>query len=414
MRREARPLSAPASRAAARSLAIAAVTLAVQNGIVSAFAVLYLPLIDEFGAARASVAAVHSAVLLLGGFGAPLIGWAFDRLGPRRLFQGGALLAAIAFVAASRAESLGALVVLYGVVGGLGLAALGSQANLIVAALWYPRARGRAIAVADLGTGFGAFCFIPLGQALVTTIGWRTTLLVWAGLLVAVVPLNAFQRLPRREPLPPVEAGAPAGDGWTLGSAVRAPSFWWLVLMRFCGACAFPLMNTHMVAYAIGRGIAPTAAAAALGSVSLVSLAGRLTTGWLSDRIGRALTLTLAYVSATVGIACLSLLALTGTPLWLALYVAFYGLAQGSTGIVGSARAADVFAGASFGAIYGWMSLASGPGEALGAWIGGRIFDATGSYLGAFGFAVLALAVGVAAVWRVRPDPRRSTYSSIS
>jgi MFS family permease len=397
----------PRARHAALSLGIAAVTLAIQNGIVMAFAVLYLPLVEEFRGSRAEVAAVQSAVLLLGGFGGPLIGWAFDRLGPRRLFQWGALLAAAAFVAASRAQSLGALVLLYGVVGGLGLSTLGSQANMIVAALWYPAARGRAIAVADLGTGFGAFCFIPLAQALVTSVGWRGVLVAWAALLVAVVvPLNAFQRLPPRAAPAIAGVGAPVTARWTVGTAVRSAAFWWLGATRFFAACAFPLLNTHMVAYAIGRGISPGSAAAALGSVSLVSLAGRLTTGWLCDRIGRAPTLTIAYASAAAGIACLAMLAVSGSPVWLGLYVALYGMAQGSSGIVASARAADVFAGASFGAIYGWLALAVGPGEALGAWAGGRIFDATGSYLPAFGLAVAALAAGLAAIWRVRADAR--------
>jgi predicted MFS family arabinose efflux permease len=96
------------------------------------------------------------------------------------------------------------------------------------------------------------------------------------------------------------------------------------------------------------------------------------------------------------------MLAVTGRAFWLVLYVALYGLAQGSTGIISSARAADVFAGASFGAIFGWITLAVGPSQALGAWIGGRIFDVTGSYLPAFGFAVAALIAGVLAIWRVR------------
>lgn len=424
------------SRLARRALAVAALTLAVQNGVVMAFAVLYLPLVEHFNASRAEVAAVHSAVLLLGGFSGPLVGWAFDRLGPRRLVQGGALLAAAGLALGSQVSSLAALTLLYGVVGGFGLAAFGSQTNMALAALWYPHARGRAIAVADLGTGFGAFAFIPLAQMLVGGVGWRGTLLAWAALLVLiVVPLNALQRLPgpRAEaagegraprgagaaPDPRTgAAGAGAGEpapgaagrpaaGWTTARALRSAPFWWIAATRFCGACAFPLMNTHMVAYAIGHGIDPALAATALGSVSLVSLAGRLTTGWLCDRLGRAPALTLTYASAATGIACLSGLAATGSPVWLALYVAFYGMAQGSSGIVASARAADVFAGPAFGAIYGWLTLAVGPGEALGAWIGGAIFDATGSYLGAFGFAVAALAGGVASIWRVRPS--RST-----
>lgn len=368
-----------------------------------AFAVLYLPLINEFGGSRGGVATVQSALFLVSGCSGPLVGWAFDRLGPRRLFQWSAALAALALVAASRATSLPGLVLTYGVLAGLGLAALGSQTNMTLAALWYPEARGRAIAVADLGTGFGAFCFIPLAQALVTALGWRATLLVWAALLLlVVVPLNALQRLPEGAGVTREPAGAARG-GPALAGALRSAPFWWLGATRFFGACAFPLMNVHMVAFAIGQGIAPATAATALGAVSLVSLAGRLTTGVLCDRLGRAPTLTLTYASAVVGIGCLALLSATGAPWWLGLYVAFYGMAQGSSGIVASARAADLFAGASFGAIWGWLSLALGPGEALGAWLGGRIFDVSGSYLPAFGFVLLALAAGVLAIWRVRP-----------
>jgi predicted MFS family arabinose efflux permease len=302
---------------------------------------------------------------------------------------------------------LPALVIVYGILGGVGLSTLGSQANMIVAALWYPHARGRAIAVADLGTGFGAFCFIPLAQVLVGTVGWRGTLLVWAAVLVAVVvPVNVLQGLPRRaEPGPRAPRG-PEVLEWTLALALRSPAFWWLGLMRFFAACAFPLLNVHMVAYAVGQGVPPATAAAALGTVSLVSLAGRLATGWLCDRIGRAPTLTIAYTSAAVGVGCLALLAVTGAQAWLALYVLFFGLAQGSSGIVGSARAADVFAGPAFGTIYGVLTLALGPGEALGAWIGGEIYDVTGSYLGAFAFTVVALAASLVAMWRVAPPQR--------
>jgi predicted MFS family arabinose efflux permease len=137
--------------------------------------------------------------------------------------------------------------------------------------------------------------------------------------------------------------------------------------------------------------------------VSLVSLGGRLTTGWLADRIGRAPALTIMYASAAAGIACLAGLAASESAAWLVGYVLLYGLAQGSGGIVASARAADVFVGRAFGTIFGTLSLALGPGEALGAWAGGAVYDATGSYLPAFGVAGLALAAGLGALWLVRP-----------
>jgi len=360
------------------SLAIAALTLTVQNGIVIAFAVLYLPLVGEFGGSRAEVALVQSTVFLLGGAGAPLIGYALDRLGPRWLFQGGAVLAALGLLVASQARSLPLLFLAYGVVGGLGLAALGSQPNMVVAALWYPKARGKAIAVADLGTGLGAFALIPVAQTLVLLYGWRATLLVWVALILGIlVPINAFQRLPPDAGARSPVSGAP---GWTLASAVKSSPFWWLIACRFFSSIGFPLMNVHMVAFAVGAGIPPVQAAAALGSVSLVSLGGRLLTGWLADRLGRAETLTLTYTSAVLGVSSLAFLAWSGWPGWLFFYVVFYGLAQGSGGIVSSARAVDIFAGPSFGTIYGWIVLATGAGEAIDAWAGGAIYDLTGSW----------------------------------
>jgi MFS family permease len=372
-----------------------------------AFAVLYLPLVVEFGASRAAVAAIQALVLLIGDGAAPLVGHGLDRLGPRRLIQGGAVVAVLGLLAATRVRSLWALALTYGVLGGLGLAALGSQVNMVIAALWFPTARGRAIAVADLGTGFGAFCFIPLGQALVDAWGWRPTLVVWAALLLAVViPANALQQLPATPQ--PREPARHRGAPWTVATALRAPAFRWLATQRFFASMAFPLLNTHMVAYAVGQGIAPVAAATALGAVSLVSMAGRLTTGWLADRIGRAPALTIAYTSAAAGIGCLALLAFGAPPWWLAAYVLLYGMAQGSSGIVASACAADTFAGPRFGAIYGWLSLPVGPGEALGAWTGGAIYDRRGSYLPAFGVVLLALTLGLVAIWRVAgAGPRR-------
>jgi predicted MFS family arabinose efflux permease len=397
-------------RQAKWSLAIAAATLMVQNGIVMAFAVLYLPLVREFGGSRAEVAAVQSTVFLLGGAGAPLIGYALDHLGPRRLFQSGAVLAALGLLAASQAGSLPVLLLAYGVIGGLGLSALGSQPNMVVAALWYPNARGKAIAVADLGTGLGAFCLIPLAQALVVLYGWRVTLMVWAALLLAaLVPINAFQRVPRERG---ARGLAPGAGGRTLASAARGSPFWWLVSCRFFSSIGFPLMNVHMVAFAVGAGISPVNAAAALGTVSLVSLGGRLMTGWLADRLGRAETLTLTYGSAALGVGCLAFLARSGWPGWLLFYVIFYGLAQGSAGIVSSARAADIFAGASFGTIYGWIVLATGPGEAIGAWAGGAIYDLTGTYLWAFGFVVTVLALGAVSLWRVGPEGGKPSRTS--
>src|SRR3989454_8898095 len=103
-----------------------------------AFAVIYLPLITEFGGSRAEVAMVQSAVFLVGGISGPLIGWAFDRLGPRLLLQAGALVAAAALAPASRGHPLLALLPLYGGIGGLRPGAVRGHGHNSIAALLDP------------------------------------------------------------------------------------------------------------------------------------------------------------------------------------------------------------------------------------------------------------------------------------
>ena len=388
------------------SLGIAALTLAAQNGVLMAFGALYLPLLAAFPQGRGRVAGVQSILSLLGGLGSPLVGLFLDRLGPRRLFQGGAILAALGLASASQVQSLPALFLTYGLVAGLGLAALGSPPNMVVAAQWFPGGRGRAIALADLGTALGAFLLVPFTQILIDGFGWRGALLVLGGLvLLLVVPANAFQRLPLASG---DAARLPAARG-SLREAARTPAFWWLVLLRFVSGIGFHLVNVHVIAFAVGTGIPALQAAAALGAVSLVSVAGRMTVGWLADRIGREVTLSLSYSSALLGIGCLYLLHATGWSGWLTAFVLAYGLAQGSAGIVSAAKAADLFSGPRFGTVFGWIALASGPGEAVGVWAGGAIFDRTGGYLPALGFSALSLGAGILAIWMVGTRRSRSS-----
>jgi predicted MFS family arabinose efflux permease len=354
--------------------------------------------VRELGERRGVVAAVQSAVVLLAGLGAPTAGAILDRWGPRRLFQSGAALAALGLLLASQTRTLPGLVLAYGVVAGAGLAALGSAPNMAVVAQWFPGRRGRAIALADLGTPVGTFLFVPLTQLLVERLGWRGTFQVFAALLVLVlVPANGLQRLPPAAPPSPVRL-----DPSPLRAASRTGAFWWLAALRFCAGLGFALINLHAVAAAIGAGVTPLRAAGAVGSVAVVSLAGRLAVGWLTDRMGPAPALTLAFGSGVLGIACLALLVATGRPAWLLGFVLFYGLAQGSGGIVATATATRAFHGPAVGVITGWIAVATGPGEGLGAWLGGALYDWTGGYRQALGVAAAALVAGVAAIWQAQ------------
>lgn len=390
--------------AAWKSLLIAGLTMTVQNGALLTFPVVYVALLEEFGWGRGEAAGIYSVATLMIGLGGPLTGFLLDRFGPRRLFVGGALVTAGGMAATTMARSLSHFYLTYGILTGIGNSALTSTPNMVVVSKWFPRGTGRAIAIADIGTGLGVILIVPAAQWLILRLGWRMALFILAAfLLLVLVPANWEQRLPEMgEPDGPNSAGGPplgpTGRNWSLRSALAGPQFWWLVLARLSSGVAFQMMNVHLVAYLIGAGYGKMTAASTMGAVSMVSMLGRYLVGLASDRLGRAVAMTLAYASTALGILALMSLATLG-PLALFVFVLCYGLSQGSSGIVVAARAADLFQGGSFGRIYGWMSVTNGIGEGLGAWLGGAVYDRTGRYQGAFGAALLALAVGAGSVW---------------
>ncbi|MBI2000969.1 MAG: MFS transporter [candidate division NC10 bacterium] len=394
----------PRLSAAWRSLLIAGLTMTVQNGALLTFPVVYVALLEEFRWGRGEAAGIYSVATLMIGLGGPLTGFLLDRFGPRRLFVGGALVTAGGMAATTMARSLSHFYLTYGILTGIGNSALTSTPNMVVVSKWFPRGTGRAIAIADIGTGLGVILIVPAAQWLILRLGWRMALFTLAAfLLLVLVPANWEQRLPEvGEADGPNSVGGPplgpTGRDWTLRSAVASPRFWWLVLARFCSGLAFQMMNVHLVAYVVGAGYGKMTAASTMGAVSMVSMLGRYLVGLASDRLGRAMALTLAYTSTTLGILALMSLATLG-PVALFAFALCYGLSQGSSGIVVAARAADLFQGGSFGRIYGWMSVTNGIGEGLGAWLGGAVYDRTGSYQAAFGSAILALAIGAASIW---------------
>jgi predicted MFS family arabinose efflux permease len=321
--------------------------------------------------------------------------------------------------AAGLGSSLPYFYATYGAVTGLGHSALGSVPNMVVVSQWFPRATGRAIALADIGTALGVILIVPAAQWVILQVGWRATLWALAAFIVLVlVPVNLRQGVPGHSVSRPdgngrgsTGADAP-GDARTMRAALARGAFWWLVLARLTSGLAFQMMMVHMIPYAIGAGYGKLTAASLLGVVSAVSMAGRFLVGVAADRLGRGLAATLAYASASAGILALMQIQTAGMGA-LAIFVLLYGLSQGSSGIVVAARAADLFQGRHFGRIYGWISITSGAGEALGAWLGGAVYDLTGSYRLAFYAALVALAGGAATLWmtyvgEITPRPKRA------
>jgi MFS family permease len=158
------------------------------------------------------------------------------------------------------------------------------------------------------------------------------------------------------------------------------------------------MVTTHQVAHMIEAGIEPRWAATAFGVMGLLSAVGRASFGALSDRLGRVPAALSSYVATAAGTLALLLLA-PGSPSWLLYaFVACFGLTLGARGPIIAALAADLYRGRTYGTVLGVITLGNRLGSAVGPWLGGAIYDVTGSYRIAFGVSIAAIVVAAAAL----------------
>jgi MFS family permease len=391
-----------------RALIGAFVTVVLAQGVSNSFPVFLLPISDELGGLRSLSAAVFSAHNLVMGLVGTVVDALMRRLGERPvMLVGAALLGGGVALAATAYSPLG-LLLWFGGVAGLGAGLLGSVAQMVVLSRWFPTARGTVNGAAFSGMGLGIFLFAPLVALLVDRFGWRWAMAglgIGAGLLLmpAVV-------LPPRQGAEPVPDATPrysaSREGSGLAAAIATPRFWCFAAAFFFTPVSNFMITTHQVAHIVEAGIDPRRAAAAFGTVGLLSAIGRVTVGALSDRWGRVPTALVSYAATAAGTLALLLL-VPGAPGWLLWAFVFpFGLALGARGPIIAALTADVYRGRSFGAVLGVITFGNRLGSAIGPWLGGVIYDVTGSYRLAFGVSTAALVVAAGAFAAAGRSPR--------
>ncbi|MBM3227146.1 MAG: MFS transporter, partial [Candidatus Tectomicrobia bacterium] len=272
-------------------LCLGFVTLAGGSVLSGCFGVFYQTLVATFGWSRASGASPYAVNMLVSILSAPALGWLLDRYGPRWVFSSAAVLSGVALMACSTLQTLGHFVLYYGVLNAIGQTALTSVA--VVVSRWFaPARRGRAIALADVGTGLGMVLGIPGTAWLISAYGWRLAFVILGLMIILVlVPLNLGQRPP---PPSATTRRGPVGALW------RYSPFWMICLAHFCMSVTMTMVNVHLVPFLVSSGRLELVGAASIASaVSLVSLGGRAFFGWLVDRIQSEGAFTLA-MSCTI------------------------------------------------------------------------------------------------------------------
>lgn len=371
----ANPAPAPATQeqtAAGRwRFAAAAFLMQLCLGVIYAWSIFRNPLAALHGWSKAQTIAPYRYSLLFFTLGMIVAGFWQDRKGPRVVASAGGLLLALGcLLAAFLGDSVGGLVLAYGVVGGLGVG-FAYVTPIATCVKWFPDHRGAIAGFAVMGFGAGPLLFGPLLERLIgsepalyaTTIP-RTFLIIAVIFGVCVIGTAQIYRVPpagwRPPGWTPPAASATRKEEFHPGDALRTWQFWALWLAYFLGASigltaigeAAPFLTEAAQAGAF------LSAGAALGVMSVFNGAGRLFWGALSDRMGRKGAAALMFGLYIV--ACLLVLRGASSFATGLVGLSMIGFAYGGFLALMPSFTADYFGSKSLGANYGLLFTAWG------------------------------------------------------
>lgn len=371
--------------------------------------VVVLPLVQaEFDVARGAASLPYTLTMVGFGIGGVLMGRLADRFGVVMPVLLGAVCLGLGFVAASLATSLWQFALAHGVMIGL-LGCAATFAPLVAdISLWFTRRRGIAVAITISGNYVAGALWPPVLQAFFDSYGWRATYAA-TGLfcLVAMLPLAlVLRRPPPLSELPAATTGPARAVDFRrpLGlSPLALQNVLCVSGVACCVAMAMP--QVHIVAYCGDLGFAAARGAEMLSLMLGFGVLSRLASGWISDRIGGLRTLLLG---ATLQALALAFFLPADGLLSLYLVSGLFGMFQG--GIVPSYAmiVREHFSPREAGQRVGTVLMATLFGMALGGWMSGAIFDATGSYQAAFingiGWNLVTIAIALELIRRSRRD----------
>jgi len=346
----------------------------------STFGFFMQPMSREFAWGRDVFAFAFAFQNLLWGIGQPFAGAIADRFGTIRVIAIGGLMYAAGLALMRYSDTPLALNATVGVLIGFGLA--GCSFNLVVSAfakIVPPSWRAVALGAGTAAGSFGQFLFAPFGVALLDNFGWQTTLTIFALLMLLVVPLAFALATPRAEPS---AGGAAAADQQSIKQALSEAfghrSYVLLVLGFF--TCGFQLafVTAHLPAYLIDRGLDASVGGWVIATIGLFNIAGSLGVGWIAKHVPMRFILSAIYFTRA-----LSILAFISFPITPASAIAFAvvtGVTWLSTVPPTSALVALMFGTRWLATLYGFAFFSHQVGGFLGVWLGGIVFEATGSY----------------------------------
>jgi MFS family permease len=344
----------------------------------STFGFFLQPMSLEFNWGRDVFGFAVAIQNLLWGLGQPFAGAFADRFGIVRSLWIGAVLYAAGLIMMAYSTTPGTLTLSAGVVIGFGLS--GASFNIVLSAFgktlpeeW----RTFSFGVGTAAGSFGQFLFSPLCIALQQAFGWKTTLVIFGVMVLLVLPLS-LALAPGSTAAKPA-AGVPQQSfGAALSEAFRHPSYVLLVLGFFTCGFHVAFITTHLPPYLVDKGLDVSWGAWVIGLIGLFNIIGSLSSGWLGARYPKRYLLASIYFARAVAFAIFLLLPVT--PYTAIGFGAVIGLLWLSTVPPTTALVPIMFGTRYMATLGGFVFFSHQVGAFLGVWLGGVLYESTGSY----------------------------------
>ena len=370
-------------------LVCGAIILTLGLGIRASFGLFLQPMSMDLGWGRSHFSFAMALSNLIWGLAQPFFGAWADKQGAGRVVAVSALLYAGGLALMPFSTTPLMLDASAGLMVGLGLSGVSFGVILgVVGRAFPPERRSLALGIASSGGSFGQFLMLPFGQLLISTLGWQTALLVLAGTIMATVPLAAAMMEGRR----PVATGAQQSLNQALREAGAHSGFWYLTAGFFVCGFQVAFISVHLPAYLVDVKMTPAVGATALALIGLFNIAGSFVAGYLGGRFSKKYLLSGIYILRAVIIALF--LVLPVTPLTVYLFAAGIGFLWLGTVPLTNGLVAQIFGVRFVSMLFGIVFLSHQIGSFAGVWLGGYLFDATGSYnlvwIGSIALGVIA------------------------
>ena len=374
------------------------------------FGVFVTEIEADLGWSRAEITAAVSFFALMGIASLPA-GWLLDRYGARLVMAASLAALAVSYLLRPWMTEVWQFYAL----NALQFAAMPGAVIITagrVVGEWFEANRGRAMGFTAMGANFGGIIFASLTATLITAIGWRASYFVYGLLFAALVPvvLLVVRGRPRGAATAdgasaPSAAASALLVGATVAEALRSRAFWLVTVALVLATMTYGSVLPQVVPHLENEGVSKGEAAAALSLFALFGMCGKVSFGWMTERLPSR------YVTAA-SLACqvtgLWVLLAAGSASWFWAAVPLFGLGFGALGVLMPLLVQETFGLRAFGTIFGLVNFATLGSALVGPLFVGASFEATGSYRFAFLVVSAAFVLAAATVAFARPHPGAS------